>query len=256
MKPLRISYKFVCTFLAIVSFFIFALLLQLLLPFSKFKKRKAVTKISAFHSKLLLKILSFDLKLKGELPKKGAMIVGNHMSYLDILIYLSFFETLFVTSVDMRERLFLGQITQLGGCLFVERRNPRKLPTEMRAVKEFFKKGFSVCIFPEGTSSDGSTILPFKNSMFQIPIETGCPVQPIALKYTSIDGESFSPKNCDKVCWYGDLKFFQHLVGLFSLKKIEAYLEILPQIDSSKFKDRKTISVHTHQILKEKYLSN
>jgi len=236
-----------------MSFFIVSAIIQIALPFSKFKKRKVITKVSAFHSKAMLKVLGFHLTLKGSLPKDGVMIIGNHMSYLDILIYLSFFEALFVTSVDMRERLFLGQVTQMGGCIFVERRNPRGLPKEMRSIKEFFNKGFSVCIFPEGTSSDGATVLPFKNSMFQIPLETGCPVQPIVLKYSKINNQPFGPNNCDYVCWYGDLGFFPHLMGLFTLKRIEASLTVLPPIDSNDFDNRKALSTHAHRVLKENY---
>jgi len=178
------------------------------------------------------------------------------MSYLDILIYLSFFEALFVTSVDMRERLFLGQVTRASGCLFVERRNPRGLPKEMCAIKEFFEKGFSVCVFPEGTSSDGSTVLPFKNSMFQIPIETGCPVQPIMLKYSKIDGKDFGADTRDYVCWYGELGFFAHLIGLFTLQEVTASLTTLSIIDSTQFSNRKDLSNYAHNLLIEKYHSN
>jgi len=256
MKIFRIAYKTLLTFLIISSFFIVAALIQIALPFSKYKKRRVITKINAQYSKLMLKILGFKLQLEGPLPKDGVMIIGNHMSYLDILIYLSFFEALFVTSVDMRERLFLGQVTQIGGCLFVERRNPRGLPKEMKAIKEFFIRGFSVCIFPEGTSSDGATILPFKNSMFQIPLETGCPVQPIVLKYSSVDGKAFGPATCDYVCWYGDLGFFPHLMKLFTLKKVEAQLKVLPTIDSSLFSNRKDLAHHAHSVLSRAYHSD
>lgn len=253
MNFLKIFYKSIATFIIIACFFILAFIVHLILPFSQFKKRRILTKLSAVHAKILLKVIGFKLKLIGPKPSKGVMIIGNHMSYLDILIYLSFFESLFVTSVDMRERLFLGQVTQLGGCLFVERRNPRNLPKEMKAIKKFFDKNFSVCIFPEGTSSNGETVLPFKNSMFQIPLETGCPIQPIVLKYNSIDGKEFSSETCDYVCWYGDLSFFSHLMTLFTLRKVTASLEVLPQIDSTAFSDRKSLSTHAHSILKEKY---
>lgn len=253
MNFVKIFYKSIFTFLVIACFFMLATLINIFLPFSKFLKRRILTKLSAFHAKLMLKVIGFKLKLIGPKPATGVMIIGNHMSYLDILIYLSFFESLFVTSVDMKERLFLGQVTQLGGCLFVERRNPRNLPKEMKSIKKFFDKNFSVCIFPEGTSSNGETVLPFKNSMFQIPLETGCPIQPIVLKYKKIDSKEFSSKNCDLVCWYGDLGFFPHLMKLFTLTKVEAELEVLPQINSTAFKDRKSLSGHAHTLLKEKY---
>lgn len=251
----RILYKIVATVIFIFTFFLCAVIINILLFPSDFTRRKILTKLSAQISKTLLKVFGFQLSMKGVPPNNnGTLIVGNHMSYLDILIYLSFFECLFVTSVETKEKLFLGQITSLAGCLFVERRNPRNLPNELKTIKKYFDNNLSVCIFPEGTSSDGSGILPFKKSLFQLPLETKCSIQPIVLKYTAIDNQPFSSKNCDLVCWYGEHQpFSKHLLGLFSLKKIQAHIEILPQIDSTAFETRKEIADHCYQVLVEAY---
>lgn len=255
MKLLRIFYKLIAAFFFISTFFVLAIVINIFLFPSDFFKRKILTKLSATISKILLKFLGFHLKLKGTPPSNnGTLVIGNHMSYLDILIYLSFFECLFVTSVETKEKPFLGQITSLAGCLFVERRNPRNLPNELKTIKKYFDNNLSVCIFPEGTSSNGSSILPFKKSLFQLPLETKCPIQPIVLNYTSIDGKDFNEKTCDLVCWHGDHQpFFKHLFTLFTLKKVEASLEILPQIDSSQFESRKEIADYCYQVLTDSY---
>lgn len=251
----RIFYKFIASFIFLSAFFVLALIVNIILFPSDFVKRKILTKLSSLVAKILLKILGFHLSLKGTPPSNnGTLVIGNHMSYLDILIYLSFFECLFVTSVETKEKLFLGQITSLAGCLFVERRNPRNLPNELKNIKKYFDNNLSVCIFPEGTSSNGEKILPFKKSLFQLPLETQCPIQPIILNYTSIDGKGFSSQTCDLVCWHGDHQpFFKHLLTLFTLKRVEASLEILPQIDSSQFKSRKEIADHCYQVLADNY---
>jgi 1-acyl-sn-glycerol-3-phosphate acyltransferase len=221
---------------------------------SKFLRRKILTKVSAFLSRLILKILGFRIKMVGHPPENnGKMIIGNHMSYLDILIYLSFFETIFVTSVETKEKPFLGQITTLAGCLFVERRNPRKLPEELKNIKQYFEKNISVCIFPEGTSSDGTKVLPFKQSLFQLAIETRCPIQPILLRYRSIDGKPFSKENGDLVCWYGEMTFFPHLFKLFTLNKVQADIEILETVDSRQFSNRKDAASTCFEILSKQY---
>ena len=150
----------------------------------------------------------------------------------------------------------MGQITVLGGCLYVERRNPRGLPKELKTMKKFFDKGFTVCVFPEGTSSNGLSVLPFKKSLFQIALETKAPIQPIVLNYTKINGEPFSESNNDFVCWYGEMNFFKHFFNLLKLKSIEAELKVLPLIDSTQFSDRKTLADHTHRIVLKHYLNN
>lgn len=224
-------------------------------PF-KFLRRRLATEINVICSRVVLSLLHFKVTHVGPLPKEGSLIIGNHLSYLDILIYLSRFKTLFVTSVDMKWRFLLGQITVLGGCLYVERRNPRNLPKELKTLKKFFDNGFTVCVFPEGTSSDGLSVLPFKKSLFQIALETKAPIQPIVLRYTKINGQPFSDKNNDLVCWYGDLNFFKHFCKLLTLKSIEAELRVLPTIDSTKFSDRKSLADHTHRIVLNQYLNN
>lgn len=253
MKFIRVLLKGLVTLILIPLFFIVASLINLIFFAFDFKRRKVLTKWSAFCSKLYLKLIGFRLRIEGPLPRKGALIIGNHMSYLDILIFLSFFESLFVTSVEMKERFFLGQITQLAGCLFVERRNPRKLHEEMKTIKKYFSKGFNVCIFPEGTSSNGESVLPFKKSLFQIPVETHCPIQPIILKYESIDGLPFGNKTRDKVCWYGDMGFFSHLFNLLALKSVSASLRVLPTVDSSKFNNRKVLAEQAHRLVLKHY---
>lgn len=253
MRYLLFPLKLLLTLFVIPVFFIHAALVNLFFINDDMKRRRALTKVSAFYSKLYLRFIGFKISLNGELPKSGFLIIGNHMSYLDILIYLSFFETLFVTSVEMKERFFIGHITRIAGCLFVERRNPRKLHEEMTTIKKYFNAGFNVCIFPEGTSSNGESVLPFKKSLFQIPIDTHVPIQPIILKYRKIDGKDFGPENCDKVCWYGGLGFFKHLFTLFTLRRVEADLTVISQIESKKFSDRKELSDFAFALVSEKY---
>ncbi len=251
----RILYKTLASSFFIILFFTLALIVHIFLYPFDFTKKKLLIKLSRLSSKIILKIISFHLVLKGvPPPNNGTLIIGNHMSYLDILIYLSCFECLFVSSVETKERFFLGQITSLAGCLFVERRNPKNLLNELRAIKKYVDQNLSICIFPEGTSSNGEKILPFKKSLFQLPIETKCPIQPIILKYLLIDNKPFSLKNCDLVCWYGEHQpFLNHILTLFSLKKITAQIEILTQIDSNNFDNRKKIAESCHKILSDRY---
>ncbi len=256
MSFFRILYKSLISSFFIILFFILTLIINIVLYPFYFIKKKFLIKLSVWHSKILLKIFGFSLIMKGTPPlNNGTLIIGNHMSYLDILIYLSFFECLFVTSVETKEKPFLGSITSLAGCLFVERRNPRNLLNELKIIKKHFDHNLSICIFPEGTSSNGEKILPFKKSLFQLPIKTKCPIQPIVLKYTLINDKPFGLHNCDLVCWYGKHQpFLKHLFTLFSLKKITAQIEILTQIDSKIFRDRKEASNNCYQILSDEYL--
>ena len=256
MGFIRAFIKLFLVFSIILPFIVISFILSpFLLPFC-FTRRHIATKLSVFSCRLILKILNFHFEHIGPPPKEGSIIVGNHMSYLDILIYLSIFKCLFVTSVDMRRRPFLGQLVWFGGCLYVERRNPRNLHKELKTIKKYFDKGFLVCFFPEGTSSDGKTVLPFKKSLFQLALETSAPIQPIVLNYKTINGENFGDANRDSVCWYGSHTFLAHFINLIQLKKVTAQLQVLSPINSTNFENRKNLAEQSHHIILEKYHKN
>lgn len=249
---IRIIYKLVFIVVSISTFAILSLIINLVI-WSPFRKRVFITFLTSLTSKSILYVLNFKVIRKGPIPKEGSLVIGNHMSYLDILIYLSHFKTLFVTSTDMRSRPFLGQITLLGGCLYVNRQNPKNLVKELKNIKRFFDKGFSVTIFPEGTSSNGERVLPFKKSLFQIALQTKCQIQPVVLHYSKIDGKDFGDENRDKVCWHGDLLFFPHLINLLKLRSVEATMNILEPIDSNNFEDRKSLCDTTFETVSNSY---
>ncbi len=156
---------------------------------------------------------------------KGSLIVANHMSYLDVLVLSASYPSLFVTSVEIRETFFLGQISSLAGCFFVERRRSRISPGtkegELGLMKRKLEEGINVFLFPEGTSSDGSKVLPFKATFFQLA-ENELPIVPICLKYTG--------KARSAVPWYGEMTFLDHLFSLCRLETIDAHITQLPMV--------------------------
>ena len=95
-------------------------------------------------------------------------------------------------------------------------------------------------LFPEGTSSNGDGVLKFKGAIFGAAAVSNAPVQPLCIRYRKVNSENVCHKNRDRIYYYGDISFFPHLLGLFSLKSIEVSLSILPAICTIN-KDRKLI---------------
>jgi lyso-ornithine lipid O-acyltransferase len=178
------------------------------------------------YTKIGLWIL--DVHLTHDFQKsetQNKMIVCNHMSYLDILCLSSCYPTLYVSSVEVKETPFLGWICQLTGCFFTERRRAKRTPNqigeEIKEIGKILSDGLSITLFPEGTTTNGSSILPFKTVLIEPAVVTKKEVLPISVKYVSIDGERFGPQNCDVVCYYGDMEFMPHLIQLCKARKIE-----------------------------------
>jgi 1-acyl-sn-glycerol-3-phosphate acyltransferase len=199
-------------------------------------------------ARLALGLLNVKVEGKSRTPITGLM-VSNHLSYLDVLVYFAFWPALFVTSQEIFETPVLGTLTRLGGCFFVERRKEKRLPgtvaQELRAMKEKIDLGYSVFLFPEGTSTDGSKVLPFKTAFFQTAIDCGVPIRPLALRYTS--------KNRDLICWYGDMTFTDHLFRLCMEKQVRARVTELPMIFPAPDWDRVLLGTFAHQKIVEAY---
>jgi 1-acyl-sn-glycerol-3-phosphate acyltransferase len=130
----------------------------------------------------------------------------------------------------MGEAFFLGTMAELGGSIFVERRHRAKITEDTKVMADTLRDGFHVMIYPEGTSGDGQKILPFKKSLLISAVEGQRDILPVVTKYIEIDGEPFGPENCHKVCWYGDMGFAPHFMGVLGLKKVKVELHFLEPI--------------------------
>jgi 1-acyl-sn-glycerol-3-phosphate acyltransferase len=168
-----------------------------------------------WHAATLANILQLKLVLNSsdeEILKnsKGMLLAANHLSYLDVIALMALSTYRFVTSVEVKKTFFLGHITQMAGCLFVERRNKNNIHDEIREMTESLKRKESVFFFPEATSTNGEAVLRFKIPLFQSAVDSGCPILPIAIRYLSISGNKVTTLNRDIVCWYGDMTFLDH----------------------------------------------
>lgn len=214
------------------------------------RKLRWLGRITSFASILALKILGIKVSVvnlpvnKKELDK--VFVISNHLSYLDILVYSSVFRSLYITSVEVQNMFFLGLMSRLGGSFFVERRSKTKLLQEIDRIADIIKKGFTVTLFPEGTSSNGDSVLPFKGALFSAAEKAKVPIQPVCIQYQTINGQPLSPSNRDLAYYYGDIEFFPHLIKLFFVKQITVKVEFLEKIASGTLERKELVdSVYT-----------
>jgi 1-acyl-sn-glycerol-3-phosphate acyltransferase len=215
------------------------------------------TKNVGKYTKQALELFNMELKVVGYDPQmmkeRNFLMIANHMSYIDILMVSSVQPCVFVTSVDMGEQFFLGDMAELGGSIFVERRHRGTIGRDLGVMADTLRAGHNVVLFPEGTSTNGEGLLPFKKSLFMSAVEAGVDILPVCLKYTEIDGEPFSPANRDRMCWYGDMDFFSHFMGLMNLKKVKAELHFLEPIVVTKDSTRQELAQKTFDAINAAY---
>ena len=218
--------------------------------------RYILAKIVSLHSRICLKIFNIDLSIigKSNIDKNGALLVSNHMSYVDILCLASIYHTQFVTSLEMKETPFLGHIAQAAGCVFVDRKSKNKREKELRDLVETLSSGGLVTIFPEATSTNGDDVLKFRHGLFESCFLAKRDVNPITINYKFINNEKVSIHNRDLICWYGDMTFFTHFFKLLSIKSIHVEIIFHEKLRHENFTNKSDLANRSHEIVKDKFL--
>lgn len=220
-------------------------------------RRRIYSEACANAAKRVLGRIGFEIEVVGWnealMREKNFLMVGNHMSYLDIMVTATATPIIFVTSVDMGQVPLLGRMAELGGSLFVERRHRGQVDRDLRGMSEVLRQGFNVMIYPEGTSSNGLEMLPFKKSLLMAAVEAERDIMPVCLKYVSIDDEPFSAANCDKVAWYGEMNFLPHFLGVMNCRKIKARVEFLSPIKVTRESTRNELAEKSYAAIYAAY---
>ncbi len=135
-------------------------------------------------SRRVLGHMGVSLALQGEPPGQGPLlVVCNHLSWLDILVINAVRPCRFVSKADVKHWPVVGQLVEGAGTLFIERERPRDAMRVVHHLAERLQAGDVLAVFPEGTTSDGTAVLPFHANLLQAAVATHHPVQPLALAY-------------------------------------------------------------------------
>lgn len=224
---LRAIIRSAIIFPAIFLFLAHGFLIRLVV-FNKRIRTSLLTRNVSAYSEFALMIMGVRVHLHShshiDSKLDNALIVCNHLSYLDMMVLASVRPSVFVTSVDMGQVFFLGTMAEIGGSLFIERRNRSRVDYDVDQIVAKLKDGFDVTLFPEGTSTNGEAVLPFKKGLLGAAGRAGKPILPITLRYFKIDRMKLSNTNRDIVCWYGDMPFVSHFLKLMSVSSVHVDL--------------------------------
>jgi len=235
------------------------------LLFGRINHRKLVTFLTRIWSQWNALVLGIKVRLvNGDLIEKGQnyFIIGNHLSYLDVILIGCKKPGLFVGKKEVRSWPLLGQLAWLAGTIFVDRsqRGPTANKPYIGQIAKYLKQGLTILVFPEGTSSNGEGVLPFKKTIFSSPILAETPILPITIRYISVNKKPFALENRDLVTWHSDMTFVDHFWGVLNLKGFEVDIIINPPIlekplDEHVLPQARELSVKTHDVIEKTYLN-
>jgi len=174
------------------------------------------------HSRRALNIFKLKPQVAGQIPSRG-LLISNHLSYLDILVIASITPAIFVSKKEVKHWPVFGLCAQMGGTLFVDRERRTQVSETNDEIQNALDDGALVVLFPEGTSSSGETVLPFKSALLQPAIGQTHPIFVAHIQYALDDGDAGN-----EICYWGDHAFFPHVLNLMSKRAVRATIKFAP----------------------------
>ncbi|MDD2867208.1 1-acyl-sn-glycerol-3-phosphate acyltransferase [Neomegalonema sp.] len=139
--------------------------------------------VAGLWGRILVRLVGVRLEIVGAPMKEPGALVANHVSWIDILALAAAAPAHFVSKSEVAHWPVVGFIARIADAEFIERRPAQAREHEARLARRI-REGDLLCFFPEGTSSDGLVVLPFKTTLFAIFQATKAKAQPVSLKYT------------------------------------------------------------------------
>lgn len=173
-------------------------------------------------SRQLLGILGVHLDIARHTPVTRGLIVANHISWLDIYVIHALSPAAFVCKADVRDWPVIGWLCQHTDCIFIERGSRNAAMRTTRTLTDKLASGTVAAVFPEGTTSDGTRLLPFHGALLQAAIDAEVPVQPISLGYYDAAG-----KRTDAAAYYGDTSLLASIRNVVNAPALTVRAHIL-----------------------------
>ena len=175
----------------------------------------------------ILACMGVDASVRGPVPGTTAAsgeqfeaIVANHLSYLDILLLSSAVPSVFVAKDEVSRWRLIGWLTTRSGAVYVYRGGRRETyPLVNARMARAFRSGVPVVFFPEGTTTNGTEVLPFRRGLFHSVLRDQVAVRTAAIRYELVgrDGDV-----AEDVCWCGDAALVPHLYRLLGFERVRA----------------------------------
>jgi 1-acyl-sn-glycerol-3-phosphate acyltransferase len=213
-------------------------------------RRGWVRSLPSFYHRWCCRILGLRVRASGTPTRvRPVLFVANHVSYTDIAVLGSLIAGSFIAKAEVARWPLFGWLARLQRSIFVDRR-VGSIAAQRDAVARRLALGEALILFPEGTSGDGSRVLPFKSALFGAA-QTRPPlgpiaVQPVLIAYTRLDGIPLGRLYRPFFAWYGTMSLAPHLWRMLGLGTVEVAVEFHPPTSLADCGSRKALARYCH----------
>ena len=218
----------------------------------KFNKPLSV-RLPVFYHRTRTRILGFQVRVHGRMHAKPPVLFAcNHTSYSDIAILGSLLPASFVAKAEVAGWPLFGVLAKLQRTVFVDRRATKATKQRDEMIRRL-ENGDNLILFPEGTSSDGNAVLPFKSALFSVaqvePHGRPLLVQPVSLAYTRLDGMPVGRALRPYFAWYGDMTLAPHFWEVAGLGHTTVDVVFHSPVTIAGYESRKALADHCQAVI-------
>lgn len=186
--------------------------------------------------------------------QRGVLFVSNHVSWADIPVLGARLPAAFIAKSEVSDWGLVGWLATLARTVYVERSRRSSTGSQRDAIAERLGAGDSLILFPEGTNSDGTQVLPFKSSLFAVTDGLrDVLIQPVTIAYTRVNGMPVTRMTMPDLAWVGDTQLMPHAVGFMALGRVRAEIRFHPPVQPADFANRKALAQHCHTVISNGY---
>ena len=211
--------------------------LAILAALFPFQDRQHQGRIASWWAGGLLTILGLHLEVSGDKPARRALVVANHVSWLDPFLLMAVFPVRFVAKAEIRHWPVMGWLAQRAGTVFIERERHRDVSRVANTFASHLQNGEIVGMFPESTTGDGSFLRPFKTSLFQVALAPGIECIPVGIRYSDA-----------AAAWIDDMGFAESLWRIAGLSGLRAEVILTPALKTDGLDRRSVASLSEHAV--------
>jgi len=221
MRTFRLCYRLLALVLLTIFEYLLFTIGNFILFFFSAPRRHWRNFIVGAWAKTVASLVNMKVDVQGRPPRPPFFLVSNHLSYFDVIAYFTKVHCIFVAKAELATWPFFGWLAKAGNTLFIDRTNKKDIPRVIALIEKAIHESDGVMVFPEGTSSKGSEVLPFKSPLLEYAAEKNFPVSYATIHYRTAP---FDPPAYLSVCWWGNMTFGGHFLDLLKLSRIEATL--------------------------------
>ncbi|MCH8543398.1 MAG: 1-acyl-sn-glycerol-3-phosphate acyltransferase [Alcanivorax sp.] len=188
----------------------------------------------------LLTILRVEVCWQGPVPASGTFLVSNHISWLDIPVLAAHGDIHFLSKAEVRQWPLVGRLALAAGTLFI-RRGSGESTQKAAEIATHLRDGRSICVFPEGTTTDGTHVRRFFRQLFEAPLQADVMVRPLAIRYLAVDGSADQ-----QVPFIGDDVFQRHLWQLLLRDHIRVSVVCAEPLSPTQYSNADSLSRAAH----------